>query len=510
MSWFAQVGHVMRKDLRETRWLIATYAAIVLLSTAHALEWPATSNNVLGVSMLFVVGMGVFVVAALVQADSPTRADAFWASRPFHPSAMLAAKLLFAAIVVAGPALLGQFAAISKFDLSAGSFARLIGKSAYIYAMWLILGMVVAAVTRDLRAFVVTIIAIPVFDALGFAALSWFPAMSGPAHIALKMVSIVGGLVLLAILYRTRDMRRRTWIAAFCIVSGVFYALFGELAPPAAIAESTTQAGDFGLRVEVLHPETIVDRSEVRLVLRLEGPPPAERLTFEPKSVLIHLHDGKTLRTTIGTGIILFTPRLPSGSSIEWLALEDFVGTMNPVHLVTTLKEPDRRAIREGKGIARVVIEGTMFAMAPRLIATLPLTTGASMTREGARVEVVRVSRGSNNATIAVRESSIRLDERPAVAGVLLGGSTLEFALLNTSRGEARMLYKQGSTSQGESLVLPGIDLHDVTSPFQTDRMNDNRLETRVDETWMAGATLMVFDWVLHRQSAVRAETSVP
>jgi hypothetical protein len=60
--------------------------------------------------------------------------------------------------------------------------------------------VVVAALTPDLRTFVLTLIVIPTVDAIAAATFSWFPKMSGPGRIALVIAATAGALVLLAAL----------------------------------------------------------------------------------------------------------------------------------------------------------------------------------------------------------------------------------------------------------------------------------------------------------------------
>ena len=64
------------KGLREARWLITAYGDRGSFNGERAAV-ARDSNNLLDMSMLFVVGTGVFVAAAPVQADLPTRIDAF-------------------------------------------------------------------------------------------------------------------------------------------------------------------------------------------------------------------------------------------------------------------------------------------------------------------------------------------------------------------------------------------------------------------------------------------------
>jgi hypothetical protein len=167
MTWFAQVRHVMAKDVRQARWFLIAYGSVVLLATAHALQWPGASNGILDTSMFMVVVTGMFLVASFIQADSPFRSDAFWASRPFHPMAMLVAKLSLATLVVMVPALTGQLAALADNAVPMTSLLTLAGRSVWMYALWLLVAMLLAAMTRDVRGFTTALVAVSVTIAFG-------------------------------------------------------------------------------------------------------------------------------------------------------------------------------------------------------------------------------------------------------------------------------------------------------------------------------------------------------
>ena len=96
MSWLTQVWHVVKKDVRQFRWLLV----VQVLATAMAVTAVVGPSSHMGGSgfprvfptsldwYLVLVGLAVLISAVVVQADSPSRSDAFWASRPLHPLAV--------------------------------------------------------------------------------------------------------------------------------------------------------------------------------------------------------------------------------------------------------------------------------------------------------------------------------------------------------------------------------------------------------------------------------------
>ena len=160
MTWAAEVAHIMRKDVRELRWVVAGYLFVLAIATMSALGWFGTQHSFDGLMFLVVI-MGMFLLASLVQADSPTRPDAFWATHPHRASAVMFAKLASAIVVVVAPALAGQYAAIAVLAVDGSTAARILAVTAVVYGAWLILTLVIAAITPDIRSFVMVLIATP-------------------------------------------------------------------------------------------------------------------------------------------------------------------------------------------------------------------------------------------------------------------------------------------------------------------------------------------------------------
>ncbi len=105
MNWWMQIWHIAKKDIVHVRWLLALQVAVTGMALAAALDPGGHGGGQPGFALrithwmepvggpyiLFVV-LAVLISAVVVQADSPSRSDAFWASRPLHPLAVLMAK----------------------------------------------------------------------------------------------------------------------------------------------------------------------------------------------------------------------------------------------------------------------------------------------------------------------------------------------------------------------------------------------------------------------------------
>src|SRR5262249_39075988 len=113
MTAIAQVLHVARKDLRESRWPVVVFVAVVAGAVVRVMGRMA-SSGIFEMSVVLVVITGLLLSAILVQNDSPIRADAFWTTRPLAPAAVLCAKILVVAVIVAAIPLAAQALAIAS------------------------------------------------------------------------------------------------------------------------------------------------------------------------------------------------------------------------------------------------------------------------------------------------------------------------------------------------------------------------------------------------------------
>ncbi len=72
---------MMLAILRENQWPIGVYTTLIVLAVASVFR-TVQNGPIVAIGMPLVVLFGMITVAAIVQSDSPIRADAFWAPRP--------------------------------------------------------------------------------------------------------------------------------------------------------------------------------------------------------------------------------------------------------------------------------------------------------------------------------------------------------------------------------------------------------------------------------------------
>ena len=492
MTWGQEVAHIMRKDVREQRWVIAGYLVVVALATANALAWLGSRNAVEG-AMLLVVALGMLLIALLIQADSPTRPDAFWAMHPHRPSAVMSAKLALAALVIVLPAVIGQYVALSTLALGASVAGRMIIASAVLYFAWLLGAMVISAMTPDLRTFLLVIIVTPFI--LVFVA-GLFIAREAAASInvsaAVVPVAYIAPVMLVAFLYRRRDTRRRMWIAAFgtvaCTAYAIVFASLSAFADPASRAERAH-------KVALQFSAGRLSRSpagSATLVFRMmaDSALPGERIVFTPSVVSITLKNGKqiTLRERIGEWALI-EPALSVGTGIPLVVgtgIPFVVGTENPHGMRSVaIQIPARDAGFADIDVAEVRIEGDVRVITATLLGTMPFEEGASLTEPGTRVEVDRLA--------ANPDPVVRLHVRSRVrAGTNLfaqvsGQRAFDVALVDDSARTARLLYPRGGRTFSGAMVLPGADVDNVLLELGVALPNGNPAFPEMERTPLTG-----------------------
>jgi hypothetical protein len=509
MMWLAQVPHVMAKDLRQSRWMLLGYSAVVVLATLDALRQPVASSGPRELSMFVVLVAGTLIAAAVVQADSPVRSDAFWAPRPLHPTAVLAAKMIGMLLLVVGIPLLAQIVVLAWNGLSAIEVVTIAGRSAWIYALWLLVGTLVAAVTRDLRSFTTAMIVV-LIGALMVASLVEMNSVVRVARtapvVASTLVAVVGGAcasAALLALYRTRAMRHLTWAAMGaavpCLLVGLFWTPQPPLATETRVAPPTVPTTP--LRVEV----RLDTPSGSMLSVVADSAPTTNRLLLlESAMVTLQLLDGSEVHVPIGRGIILERPNVPVGTDTRWVAGQAPLPRPGSPPARLTRRHSD--AIR--RGVSAAWIDGTLWAVEPRVDFTLPFRVGESRRENGHAVDIVRSRDGQSGAFASVIRSWIRRSSTYDNDRFMLPmWNAPRYVLLNRARGEAVAPHEESRGGSTGGLVLPGAwRMIEMTALERESRYGE---EFPVDNAWVAESELVVLDWSRQFRGRARIATTL-
>jgi hypothetical protein len=494
MTWLGQVLHVARKDVREEAWPLGGYLAVTAIATATVFGQTALGYGSPAASVVFLLGM--VLAAGVVQSDSPTISTSFWGSRPFHPTALLGAKVLVVLLIVVAPAI-GQVVALSAFDVHGRQMVLLIGHSARVNVVWLLAAMVVAGLTRDMRTFIVSLAAI--YYATIFLAQPLANVLGGPG--LWTAIGISGAIALLVFLYRRRDARPRIWIVAIAVVTS---AVTGATMSDPTLANATTAnatpspapaAMRIPIRVELPFADRLGEREYLSLVATAGGDAGPRRLVLAIDRVTVRLKDGTAVpvRGRNPTTVVVAAGN-PLGANIHRLrGPNDFES-----HFSLELSPEERAAI--SKGVNGLELSGTVYVSEPRIIGALPITQKQSLIRNGTRLRVLNVAPASDGGTLIVERVSVAQLQETSPLLAFAQRSSDQYFLVNDARGEAVYLSQNSSTTGPGVLVLPSLRLG-----FETATLQQKGFQGTVrDAAWFMGTRVALVGWTLRGSYDVR------
>jgi hypothetical protein len=550
MSWATQALHVARKDVRFTRAALALYAVIVAAALFHALTLAdATSagairslSDPLDAAMFVLVVLGVILAATAVQADSPTQSNAFWASRPFDPTAMLGAKLIYCAAVVLGIPLAAQLIGLLEYDVSASAIVAVMLKSATAYGLMLLCAVVVASLTTDLRGFIVGALVLVVGFLLAVAAAPatisrWL--VNPPFGLFLVLTLLTSGALLIW-LYRRRDVTRVAWLGGVIAVGAALIAI-ATIDSPAVESTPTAMPRAVDIRVAPTGPVQFapgnVSEGRMRLPIRIvvAAAPPRAQLNLRVDSAVVRLRDGSRLKARPFYG---------------FLAVDNGRGALPPdvrlygsdagpqIFAKTNLTFDADSAKIASVGIADLQVWTRVF-----VAEAVPLTTtrvGAArhrVTTNGIRLEVAdtpdippaRIPRNSavrpTGLTISVVASRIRDVRAPNDI------RNVGVAVINESRREGIVVGADSYSSSSNWMVLPGAPMNTSVIRLHTaapdiggsqrvaasipgvgpvmENASAFRINPIPDADWYRDAKLVVVQWVPRGNYPLRLTTTL-
>lgn len=514
MKWIAQVGHVARKDVRQTWGMLALYVVVIAFATQGILkgtafgpyglsnpkshtETLAMPDSIVIVPSAILVLLAVFSVASLVQQDSPTRPNALWATRPLSSSAVLTSKLLLTMVGIIGVALLGGSVALASMDTNPIAMMRILLAAALSCLEGAIAVLIVSALTRDLREFVGVLAATSVgLFIVMIGVMDSVPPPSTTIAATIAALSVGSGLWFVTRLYLTRERRRSMWIVGVGIVAILMFAAFNVPQPQsdvptlnsgAQIKIAPTNLGEWAIGIGL------------PIKLRITDSADSVRLDFRPDSVFLKLTSGTTLAEGSILPATVVAGALPwIGNAVRWINIDPATlewpstFTFNPYY-------PHRDSIAK-LGVASFAVGGTVTVSRARLVASLPLREGAYVVKDGFRVRMY----GTPNHSVSAAQVYVQLSSVPRPGTItqpeqhLQEQGNLQFALVNDSRNEA-MLIDAASTASGGSgaAILPQIGLTTAFNMYSTTTAFSPKGRVPTDDNWYKNARLVVVEWVV-------------
>ena len=509
MSAMAELWHILKKDVREFRWLLVAYAMLVVIATVSATTGGALANGYLQLGAVMLLVVGPIAAAMVVQADSPVRADAFWASHPFRRGVMLAAKLTLAIGFILLLPLIGQLLALVAFDVPARDVGGLLGVSAIIYGLVLLIAMFLAALTSDLRSFVLSVVGLLIaMLVMGLlvseAKWSWGTPASHGVVVAL---ALAGVLFLFVLLYIRRDVRAArpigTGLLALMLLGGVSGSDSAPAAPEAGDV-ATTQPGTVGIAVELRDTALITDESRVYVQVSLTGDAGSQRYRLDHPQARFFLNDGTAVDIPLpelGASLLSTGPMVLPEAPVIQQDDNDFLGPT--ARTQRFVRSDDRRALM--RGIDSVRLTTRLTAYASDIFATLPMRAGADFLRDGQAVRIEDTAPGYREGLLSLHVVSV--GRTSDIFNWVTGGG-VDAVLVNRKRGEGVALSRTGSSTSPGLLVLPGTGVHQGTIRYIAAHTRNGDLHSD-DAEWLNGAQLVLVKWKPTRSYTVSA-TNTP
>jgi hypothetical protein len=497
MSALGELWHIVKKDARQAKWLLGAFVVLAIAATIGAASAETVAGGRLQLAAVLMIATGPLVAASIIQADSPIRADAFWASKPFRRSAMLAAKLVLVAMVLLLLPLLGQWLGLIAFDVPRAEQASILLASAATYGFVLLVTMFLAALTPELRSFVLAVLACLItLLALGIALSGEKGAAWGDSALreGVFLIGLIGVAALLALLYLRRGLRwaRTLGVAALALLVAGTVSSSGPRPSPVATVDTTrAPAGSPGITVEMRDTAMLRREGRFRLRISLVGASGNQRYRLDSARARFFLRNG----TTTGMPLWVFGPTVLRTGSLELPGVpvvhEGWERFSGPSTVRDQVALGDvRRALTNG--IDSMQVTGKLTLLRPRVFATLPLRKGASVLQDGESVRVAELNLDGSDAilrlgTKAVGRASSARDWTTDEVGA-------KVYLVNEPRHEAIALQRTNSGYNPGLLVLPGAGVHQGTVNFQLPSDGDPAMPS-LDDAWTRDAKLMLIDW---------------
>ena len=510
MSALVELWHIMKKDARYTRWLLIGYALLVIAATAGAVSAEELADGRLQWAGGLLLVMGPITAAILIQADSPTRPDAFWASHPFRRSGMLGAKLVMVIGFLLVLPLLGQLFGLIAFGIPASEQWSIMALSAIIYGLVLLITILLAALTWDLKSFVLGVLAL-LIAALVIAVIGTNVEWAWWRQSALQGAAVILGLLgvgtLFILLYLRRGLRRARAAGGAALALLLLGSLSPTMMNPSLVAEKDAgplPAGKVGITIELRDTAEIAPDGRFGIRLLLTGADSGQRFRLDRSRARFFLRDGTTLEmplwdfgpTTLQIGRLV----LPGVPSVQ--GNNAFSGPFTTMGQQVSGEQ--RSALMRGIDSVRVTV--VLTRLEPTIFTLLPLREGAGAVRDGQSVTLTTLKLGAFDDLMELDTRTV--GSASGQAGWMNPTTGLSAFLVNEQRGEGVFLPHSATNSSPGLLVLPGASVHQGWIRYQAPHSRSgDRYET--DAGWLDGAKLMLLRWVDGPSYQVSA-TSVP
>jgi hypothetical protein len=239
-----QAIHILRKDVRRSRIYISAVWSLVVANAVLTPRWErpgGESEFFLGWLHLLIGAAWWFTIAHLVHGERLVGERQFWVSRPYSWRSLLGSKLLFCVVFLCLPLLAADYAILVQEGFSPAVLWRsLLVRQCAVAGVYMMPPFVLAAITRNLRGFVLACAVLTIAFVLMIIVSTLHPqnqvadAVLG-AHRGSREITLVAvGLAIILWQYASR----RTVVARTAAIAFLLIEFASTALPPKAIART--------------------------------------------------------------------------------------------------------------------------------------------------------------------------------------------------------------------------------------------------------------------------------
>jgi hypothetical protein len=438
----SQMLHIMRKDLRRLRWLLALWLALLVARTLLVVNGAVAADSSVATGLLlqqvwvtiaaFELLLAAAIVAQLVLDEPLVGFTPFWLTRPYDAGSLLREKLLAVAVVLIVLPAMADLSMLSVFHASAPALIRAGAESLLVYASWALLLMVFAVLAPSASAFAVIALGAAAAVVLSLAIWLGFwevrvtdvPGYTPPeppdATPEVVMTVTYLSAALLVVIYQYRKRRRQVAVG-LAIVGLVAAAVVPRIWPlsfPFAKAEpirAGAWASDAVLMNDVSWGTKVIEVQNVSRQLRnawrrlyahlsVSGVPPG--ITVEGLGIRSQLQfpDGVAIESSqTGRWGDPFTGYRTAAAALgaRIVTTYDLSKEQERWTPMVTLTERELLPLRGRTGRLDATID--LMTYRTREVGRLPLTSGASLNAGASRLEVTAVQQRTDGRTVIIR-----------------------------------------------------------------------------------------------------------
>lgn len=519
MTFAGQLLHLMRADLRHTRWWWCAYLALLVLSALLPFVQPLPSlvpAGVLGLVPFISWLSGMALVIVTVQADAPLCVTAFWHGKPIDERALGTAKLLVIGAAVTLAALIA-LVVWHLLGMPRSSVPQLLAQGVSFLLAMLMVAALFGALTRTLGAallwitgfLVVLLVLLPVAFLWGRDLAASFGFVLYAAS-AFALMAFGSGVYLLQALYRRAGARPTgarmlVGAAATGIVLGPFVMLaqsFAQLAGPKSNPNTIIVTADAPLRMpETVRFDTVprLQRAGGSIAFVVVSARPDRRYELQQVRLtpMNRIGISGMFVTPFSTPLAITAPALALDTTWNWMT-SDFEGTTHA---------PDRGLVFGNLAVSAdmdtvrsIALEGTLIRYRAELVARMPFDLG--VIHRDTQTTVTLQRRGDGALMLTWPAFQRQLDYESLARGTSPLARRLVFVVLDSAGHTARRLSSTSHAQTSEWLVLPGASRQHHMGVLDA----QSAIRSLVGRK---GTALLVYRWVEEGRSRVRQVIAV-